>query len=150
VRLPEGRATAAKSAHEAERSPTAQPCNLTLCWGVQVINKTCVKPCAKSCFSRLKSLAMLAVIADCTRNDHSTNSSKYFAYSRSYDFRLGAEFGWQKASFPQLDVSIPRPSRLSEGVLGKIPTGKEAQQDHTLKRSPHKGFPDGCSANRRP
>ena len=36
--------------------------------------------------SRLKSLATIAVIADCTRNDHSTNSSKYFAYSRFYGF----------------------------------------------------------------
>ena len=54
--------------------------------GQSVINKTCVKPCAKSCCSRLKSLATIAVIANCTRNDHSTNSSKYFAYSRFYDF----------------------------------------------------------------
>jgi hypothetical protein len=44
------------------------------------------KTLCKIMLSRLKSLAMLAVIADCTRNDHSTNSSKYFAYSRSYDF----------------------------------------------------------------
>ena len=53
-------------------------------------------------------------------------------------FRLGAKLGWRNGlpsgSFPQLDVSMPRPSRLSEGVLGKIPTDKEAQQDHTLKR----------------
>jgi hypothetical protein len=53
-------------------------------------------------------------------------------------FRLRAEFGRRNGlssgSFPQLDVSMPRPSRLSEGVLGKIPTDKEAQQDHTLKR----------------
>ena len=40
---------------------------------------------------------------------------------------------------------MPRPSRLSEGVLGKIPTDKEAQQDHTLKRLTHKGFPDGLA-----
>jgi hypothetical protein len=39
---------------------------------------------------------------------------------------------------------MPRPSRLSEGVLGKIPTDKEAQQDHTLKRLTHQGFPDGA------
>ena len=61
-------------------------------------------------------------------------------------FRLRAELGWRNGlssgSFPQLDVSMPRPSRLSEGVLGKIPTDKEAQQDHTLKRLTHKGFPD--------
>jgi len=53
-------------------------------------------------------------------------------------FRLRAEFGWRNGlssgSFPQIDVSMPRPSRLSEGVLGKIPTDKEAQQDHTLER----------------
>ena len=48
-------------------------------------------------------------------------------------------------SFPQLDVSMPRPSRLSEGVLGKVPTDKEAQRDHTLKRLIHKGFPDRLS-----
>ena len=63
-------------------------------------------------------------------------------------FRLGAELGWRNglpsASFPQLDVSMPRPSRLSEGILGKIPTDKEAQQNHTLKRLTHKGFPDGA------
>ena len=39
---------------------------------------------------------------------------------------------------------MPRPSRLSEGVLGKIPTDKEAQQDHTLKRLTHQGFPGGA------
>ena len=64
-------------------------------------------------------------------------------------FRLGAELGWRnglsRGSFPQLDVSMPRPSRLSEGVLGKIPTDKEAQQDHILRRLTHKGFPDGFS-----
>ena len=64
-------------------------------------------------------------------------------------FRLGAKTwlanGLSSGSFPQLDVSMPRPSRLSEGVLGKIPTDKEAQQDHTLKRLTHKGFPDGFS-----
>ena len=62
------------------------PCgvrNLQTCQ--RVINKTCAKPCAKL-LSRLKSLATIAVIADCTRNDHSTNSSKYFAYSRFYGF----------------------------------------------------------------
>jgi len=63
--------------------------------------------------------------------------------------RLGAESrlanGLSSGSFPQLDVSMPRPSRLSEGVLGKIPTDKEAQQDHTLKRLTHKGFPDGLA-----
>ena len=64
-------------------------------------------------------------------------------------FRLGAETrlanGLSSGSFPQLDVSMPRPSRLSEGVLGKIPTDKEAQQNHTLRRLTHKGFPDGLS-----
>ena len=63
-------------------------------------------------------------------------------------FGLEAELGWRNGlssgSFPQLDVSMPRPSRLSEGVLGKIPTDKEAQQDHTLKRLTHQGFPDGA------
>src|SRR5258706_15774239 len=63
-------------------------------------------------------------------------------------FRLGAELGWRNGvssgRFPQIDVSMPRPSRLSEGVLGKIPTDKEAQQDHTLKRLAHQGFPDGA------
>ena len=38
---------------------------------------------------------------------------------------------------------MPRPSRLSEGVLGKIPTDTEAQPDDTLKRLTHQGFPDG-------
>ena len=75
-----------------------------------------------------------------------TNLSKYIACSRFTIFRLGAELGWRNGlsngSFPQFDVLMPRPSRLSEGVLGKIPTDKEAQQDHTLKRSTHQGFPD--------
>ena len=44
------------------------------------------KTLCKIVLSRLKSLATIAVIANCTRNDHSTNSSKYFAYSRFYDF----------------------------------------------------------------
>ena len=64
-------------------------------------------------------------------------------------FRLGVELGWRNGlssgSFPQLDVSMPRPSRLSEGVLGKIPTDKEAQQGHILRRLTRKGFPDGLS-----
>jgi hypothetical protein len=63
-------------------------------------------------------------------------------------FRLATELGWRNGlssgSFPQFDVSVPRPSRLSEGVLGKIPTDKEAQQEHTLKRLTHNGFPDGA------
>ena len=44
---------------------------------------------------------------------------------------------------------MPRLSTLSEGVLGKIPTDKEAQRDHALKRSTHKGFPDGGSPKHR-
>jgi hypothetical protein len=64
-------------------------------------------------------------------------------------FRLGAKTrlanGLSSGSFPQLDVSMPRPSRLSGGVLGKIPTDKEAQQDHTLRRLTRKGFPDGAA-----
>jgi hypothetical protein len=55
-------------------------------------------------------------------------------------FRLGTELGWRNGlssgSFPQFDVSMPRPSRLSEGVLGKIPTDKEAQQEYSLKPLP--------------
>ena len=43
---------------------------------------------------------------------------------------------------------MPRPSRLSEGVLEKIPTDKEAQRDHTLKRLTHQGFPDGLAEDR--
>ena len=43
---------------------------------------------------------------------------------------------------------MPRPSRLSEGVLEKIPTDKEAQRDHTLKRLAHQGFPDGLAEDR--
>ena len=66
-------------------------------------------------------------------------------------FRLGAKTrlanGLSSGSFPQLDVSMPRPSRLSGGVLGKIPTDKEAQQDHTLRRLTRKGFPDGAAEN---
>ena len=95
----------------------------------------------------LKVQATLAVIANCTQNDHSTNPSKYVACSRFYDFSFGAELGWRNArssgSFPQLDVSMPRPSRLSEGVLGKIPTDKEAQQNQAFKRLPHKDYPMG-------
>ena len=64
-------------------------------------------------------------------------------------FRLGAETrlanGLSSGSFPQLEVSMPRPSRLSEGALGKIPTDKEAQQNHILRCLTHKGFPDGLS-----
>ena len=44
------------------------------------------KTLCKTMLPRLKSLATIAAIADCTRNDHSTNSSKYFAYSKFYDF----------------------------------------------------------------
>ena len=43
---------------------------------------------------------------------------------------------------------MPRPSRLSEGLLEKIPTDKEAQRDHTLKRLTHQGFPDGLAEDR--
>ena len=63
-------------------------------------------------------------------------------------FRLGAELDWRNGrssgSFPQLDVSMTRPSRLSEGILGKIPTDKEAYPERILKRLTHKGFPDGA------
>jgi hypothetical protein len=58
---------------------------------------------------------------------------------------LNRRNGSSSGSFPQLDVSMPRQSRLSEDVLWKIPTDKEAQQDHTLKRLTHKGFPDGLA-----
>jgi hypothetical protein len=113
-------------------------------WSVEFVNvlesyqQNLWKTLCKLMLSRLESLSTLAVIADCTRNDHSTNCSRYFAYSKFCDFSLGAELSWRNGlssgSFPQLDVSTPRPSRLSEGVLGKIPTDKETQQDHTLKR----------------
>ena len=63
-------------------------------------------------------------------------------------FRLRAELGRRNGlssgSFPQLGVSMPRPSSLSEGILRKIPTNKETQRDQTLKRLTHKGFPDGA------
>jgi len=69
---------------------------------------------------------------------NSTNLSKHIACSRITIFRLKTDLGWRNSlssgSFPQFDVSMPRPSRLSEGVLGEIPTGKAAQQEHTLKR----------------
>ena len=99
--------------------------------------------------SRRKSLATIAVIANCTRNDHSIHSVNTLLILDFAIFHLGATLGWRNdlssGSFPQLDVSMPRPSRLSDGVLGKIPTDKEAQQDHTLKRLTHQGFPDGLS-----
>ena len=99
--------------------------------------------------SRLGSLTTLAVIADCTRNDHSPNFRKYFAYFGFCDFFLSRKwqpaYGLSNASFPQIRGFIPSPSRLSESGLGKIPTDKEAQQDHALKGSTHKGFPDGLA-----
>jgi len=50
--------------------------------------QTLCKTLCKIMLSRLKSLATLAVIANCTQNDHSTNPSKYVACSRFMIFRL--------------------------------------------------------------
>jgi hypothetical protein len=52
------------------------------------------------------------------------------------ELRLVWRNGLSSGVFHKLNVAMSRSSRLSEGVLGKIPTDKEAQQDHLETLNP--------------
>jgi hypothetical protein len=53
------------------------------------------------------------------------------------DWRNGLSHG----SFPQIDVSMPRPSRLSGSYLKKIAVNNEMPHLNRLKRQSHRRWP---------